>query len=388
MTGQPILRPGHPEYRICSRTVLDNAADPEITFDAEGVSNYALRYERDLASIVAAASTGGREGELQGLVEPIKKAGQGKPYDCIVGVSGGVDSTFLINRAVKLGLRPLAVHFDSGWNSELAVSNIHGIIEKLGLDLFTEVVDWREMRDLQLAFFKASVPNVDIPTDHAFPAVAYRQAARYGIRYILSGTNLATEAILPPAWLYDSRDAVHVRALHRLFGSVKLKTYPIMGLFKREIWFGGVRAVRTLPLLDFMPYVREDAVREISDDLGWRDYGGKHNESVFTRWFQGYYLREKFGIDIRRAHLSTLILSGQITRDEAFAELEKPAYDPALVAQDHDFIAKKLGLTPAEFDAVLAEEPKAHLAYPNSLWAWTNLWRPARVIAGALRKFR
>lgn len=359
-------------YQICTRTVMDTT-DPEITFDADGVSNHALHYDRRMKPYVDAAMAGEREAELASLVDRIKKAGANKPYDCVIGISGGVDSSYLVLQAVKLGLRPLAVHFDSGWNSELAVANIEGLVTRLNLDLVTDVADWREMRDLQLSFFKASVANCDIPTDHAFPAVAFREAARYGIRYILSGHNFATESILPTAWGYNAADAKHLKAIQRQFGSVKLSSYPTMGILKRYVWYGYVRPITTVHLLNYMPYVKTEAKRAITEELGWRDYGGKHYESVFTRWFQGAYLPQKFGYDKRRAHLSSLIVSGQITREQALAELETPDYSADLERQDHDFIAKKLGLSPDGFDEILEREPVDHLDYPNSKWAFDLL---------------
>jgi N-acetyl sugar amidotransferase len=365
-----------------------DTSDPDIWFDEHGVSSHALNFDKNIAPVLRAATNGEREKELQDWVATIKRAGKGKPYDCVVGVSGGVDSTYLIYRTVQLGLRPLAVHFDSGWNSELAVNNIENIVQRLGLDLVTEVVDWREMKDLQLSFLKASVPNCDIPTDHAFPAVAYRQAAKYGIRYILSGSNFATESILPTAWGYNNSDAKHVKGIQRRFGTVPLRTYPTMGLFKRQIWYGGVRAIRTLHLLDFMRYVKAEAKETITRELSWRDYGGKHHESVFTRYFQGYYLPTKFGFDKRRAHLSSLILAEQLTREEALAELEEPPYDLTMQQSDHEFIAKKLGISTVELDEIIARPPASHLDYPNASWAWNHFAEPFRQTAGMMRKFR
>lgn len=359
-------------YQMCTRTVMDTT-DPEIWFDEHGVSNHALHYDRMMKRFVDSANSGERADELAALVEKIKAAGKGKPYDCVIGISGGVDSSYLVLQAVKLGLRPLAVHFDSGWNSELAVGNIESIVTKLQLDLVTDVADWREMKDLQLSFFKASVSNCDIPTDHAFPAVAFREAARYGIRYILSGHNFATESILPKSWGYNATDARHLKAIQRRFGSVKLKTYPIMGIFKRYLWYGYIRPVTTVHLLNYLPYIKDDAKAAITAELGWRDYGGKHYESVFTRYFQGSYLPKKFGFDKRKAHLSSLIVSDQETRENALDQLDHPDYTPALERQDHEFIAKKLGISVAEFDAIIALPPVDHLLYPNNRWAFDFL---------------
>jgi N-acetyl sugar amidotransferase len=350
-----------------------DTTDPEITFDKDGVCNHVRHYERTMKPYVDAANRGERADELMALVERIKEAGRGKPYDCVIGISGGVDSSYLVLQAVKLGLRPITVHFDSGWNSELAVDNIHNIVTRLELDLVTDVADWREMRDLQLSFFKASVPNCDIPTDHAFARVAYQQAAKYGIKYILSGHNLVSESILPKAWGYNATDARHLKAIQRRFGSVKLKSYPTMGIFKRYLWYGYIRPVTTVHLLNYMPYDKADAKRTITDELGWRDYGGKHYESVFTRWFQGSYLPNKFGFDKRKAHLSSLVVSDQLTRAQALEALEHPDYPADLEQQDHEFIAKKLGQPLGAFDEILARPPVDHLEYPNSKWAFDLL---------------
>lgn len=372
-------------YQRCVRTVMDTT-DPEIWFDEEGVSSHALRFDATMKAQVEAAQAGGLTPELDALVAQIKKDGEGKPYDCIVGVSGGVDSTYLILQAVKLGLRPLAVHFDSGWNSELAVDNIHNIVTRLNLDLYTHVVDWREMRDLQLAFFKASLANCDVPTDHAFGWVAYQQAVKYGVKYILSGANLASESILPQAWGYNASDAKHVKAVHKRFGKVKLKTYPLMGLFKRHIWYPYVRGVKTVKPLNLMPYRYDQAKQAITDEVGWRDYGGKHYESVFTRYFQGYYLPRKFGFDKRLAHYSSLILSEQMTREEALGLLETENYPESLRKQDHEFIAKKLGLTVAELDAIYDLPPRDYTDYPNAKRQWDLAMAAVRVPVKLLKK--
>lgn len=366
-------------YQMCTVTVMDTT-DPDIWFDENGVSSHVLKFRETMEPIVEAANTGQRKDDLAKLVETVKASGKGKPYDCVIGVSGGVDSSYMVLQAVKLGLRPLAVHFDSGWNSELAVDNINNIITRLDLDLFTDVVDWREMRDLQLSFFKASVPNCDIPTDHALPSVAYQQAAKYGIKYIFSGTNLSSESILPKSWGYRNSDAIHVKGIQKRFGTVPLKQYPIMGLFKRFFYYEQVRGIKSVRLLDYMPYFPIEAKQTITEELGWRDYGGKHYESVFTRYFQGYYLPHKFGIDKRKAHYSSLILSGQMTRDEALAKLAEPTYDEKLREQDHAYIAKKLGVSVEELEAIFAQAPVDHLEYPNVNWLWNFAYNSAKTL--------
>lgn len=352
-----------------------DTSDPDIWFDDEGVSSHALQFDEKFGPELQRAQRGERRAELDELIQEIKQAGAGKAYDCVIGVSGGVDSTYLVLQAVRLGLRPLLVHFDSGWNSELAVGNIHNLVTTLGLDLYTQVVDWREMRDLQLAFFKASLANCDIPTDHAFGYVAYQQAKKYGIKYILSGGNAATESVLPEAWGYNADDAKHLRGVHRKFGTVKLKTYPVMGMFARHIWFPMVRGIKTVRPLNYMPYVYTEAKQDITDSVGWRDYGGKHYESVFTRYFQGYYLPHKFGYDKRLAHYSSLILSEQITRDEALARMTSTNYPEELRQQDHEFIAKKLGLDVGALEAIIELPPVDYTAYPNSAAFWSAVHR-------------
>ena len=374
-------------YQRCTRTIMDTT-DPDIWFDENGVSSHAIHFDATFASDLVRAQAGERKGELDAMVAEIKAAGAGKPYDCIIGVSGGVDSTYLVLQAVRLGLRPLIVHFDSGWNSELAVGNIHNLVTTLGLDLYTHVVDWREMKDLQLSFFKASVANADIPTDHAFGYVAYTQAQKYGIKYILSGANFASESILPTAWGYDAGDAKQVKAIQKRFGSVKLKTYPLMGLVKRNLWYPEVRRIRTIPILNLLPYVYTDAKKAIADELGWRDYGGKHYESVFTRYFQGYYLPHKFGFDKRLAHYSSLIMSEQMTRDEALALMETTNYPEELRKQDHEFIAKKLGVTVEELEAIYERPPVPYSAYPNAEVSAGRLFRFTARLGGLLRKLR
>jgi len=375
------------QYQRCTRTIMDTT-DPDITFDENGVSSHALRFDAQLADEVRRAQAGDRLGELDELVAKIKKSGEGKPYDCVIGISGGVDSSYLALQAVKLGLRPLAVHFDSGWNSELAAANIYNLVTKLALDLYTHVVDWREMKDLQLSFFKASVANADTPTDHAFSWVAYSQAEKYGIKYILSGANFASESVLPAAWGYDAGDAKHVKAVQKRFGTVKLKTYPLMGLVKRNLWYPDVRRIRTVPLLNLMPYIDKDARRAITDELSWRDYGGKHYESVFTRYFQGYYLPHKFGYDKRLAHYSSLILSDQMTRDEALALMEKTNYPEELRKQDHEFIAKKLGVSVAELENICARPPVSFTEYPNAQASARQVFVFTAWLGGVLRKLR
>jgi N-acetyl sugar amidotransferase len=305
----------------------------------------------------------------------------------VIGLSGGVDSTYVALQARRLGLRPLAVHLDNGWNSELAVHNINEIVDRLGLVLHTHVIDWAEFRDLQRAYLKASVVDIEVLTDHAIFALLYRLAGKHGIKHILSGTNVATEYVLPPHWIFNKSDHVNIRAIHAAFGEAPLKTYPFLDL-KVKKWHQMVRGVTSHSILNLMPYVKADVKKVIARELGWRDYGGKHFESVFTRFYQGVMLSEKFGIDKRKAHLTNLIYSDQITKAAALEELEKPTYDLALQAQDREFVAKKLGFTMDEFEAIMRMPMRRHeeFAVERSVYAMYPAMKPLRGAANLAKR--
>jgi N-acetyl sugar amidotransferase len=336
----------------------------DITFDADGACNYCraakLRLEREL--FVGDA----HRQRLDELIADIKRQGRGKPYDCVIGVSGGVDSSYtayIVKR--RFNLRPLAVHFDNGWNSELAVENIERLLKVLDIDLYTHVVDWEEFKDLQLAFLKASVANSEIPTDHGITALLYGEAAKHGIRYIISGGNLATETVMPDAWMHDPKDLRFIKSIHRRHGTRPLRTFPTMS-YPRLAQYILLRRIRYLGILNYVEYNKENAMRVLETELGWRRYRDKHFESIYTRFFQSYLLPTKFGIDKRRGHLSSLIVSGQVTRHEALRELEKPAYDPERVGEDIAYICRKFGISHAEFEAIMAAPVKGSDSYANS----------------------
>lgn len=349
----------NPDYRQCSRCILDTNDDSKITFDEKGVCSYCQYYGQQEIKSVKKGLAG--EEELKKIIAEIKASGKGKPYDSIIGISGGVDSTYLALKAKEFGLRPLAVHFDNGWNSELAVNNIENIITRLGFDLHTFVVDWEEFRDLQLSFLKASVVDIELVTDHAILTTLYQLAVKFQIKYILSGANVVTEAVLPTSWIHDKRDHIHIRAINKQFGTMPLKTFPLFtsNLKWRVEWVG----IKSVNMLDLMPYNKESVKATIERELGWRDYGGKHYESVFTRFYQGYILPQKFKIDKRKAHLSNLICSGQITRDQALEELKKPAYDDLTFRSDYDFVLKKLELSEDAFQKIMMAPIKKHSDY-------------------------
>lgn len=350
-------------YQICTKTVMDTS-DPWIVFDEEGVCNHVREYEYyekyQKPNIEEARVL------TEKMVDTLKKAGRGKDYDCIIGLSGGVDSSYLTWYVTqKLGLRPLIVHVDAGWNTEAAVSNIQNIVQKLNLDLHTLVIDWEIIKDLQLAYFKSSLANLDVPQDHAFIASLYKEARKYGIKYIVNGNNMATESILPHAWGYDASDSVQLKSIHRKYGRTKLGSYPLLTTFEKFIYYPRILKLESYSPLDWIEYNKNEAKKLLIEKLGWRDYGGKHHESIFTRFFQGHYLPTKFGYDKRRAHLSSLIVSGQMTRDEAIAELNKPLYDPVMLEDDRNFFIKKLGINRDEYDRIMALPVRSYQEFPN-----------------------
>jgi N-acetyl sugar amidotransferase len=284
-----------------------------------------------------------------------------------MGLSGGVDSSYMAYFVTKkLGLRALVVHVDTGWNSELAVNNIQSIVQKLQLELHTLVIDWEEMRDLQLAFFKSSLANLDIPQDHCFIASLYQEAKKYGIKYIMNGSNMATESILPTAWGYDASDSSHLLGIHKRFGTIPLKTYPTCNLYKTVLYYPIFMGMKTITPLNYIEYNKSEAKKYLINELGWRDYGGKHYESTFTKFFQAHYLPTKFGFDKRKAHLSSLIVSGQMTRDEAIEELKKPLYNPMELEEDRIYFAKKLGISLDEYYAIMSYPPTDYTQFPNN----------------------
>lgn len=343
---------------------MDTIADPDIRFDAQGICNYYHDYLMAEKHLVHKGEAGRKR--LAEITDTIKAAGVGKKYDCVVGLSGGVDSSYLAMLARELGLRPLAVHFDNGWNSEISVKNIEGVVNRLGLDLFTYVIDWNEFKDLQLAYLRASVIDVEAITDHAIGATLIRIAGERGIRHILSGTNVWTENTMPPSWIHHKSDQVNIRAIHRIFGTVPLKTFPFMDT-RVKSYYRHFKGITTVHLLNCVDYDKGKVKERIQRELGWRDYGGKHYESVWTRFYQGHILPKKFGIDKRKAHLSDLIFSGQITKEEALEELKNPPYRPEQFRIDYDFVLKKLGLTAGEFEEIMSRPARSHYDFDHEM---------------------
>lgn len=341
-------------------------SNPAIEFDARGQCNCCRDALRRMPHEWWPNAEG--DAKLQRMAQQLKALGRGKPYDAMIGLSGGIDSAYLAHVTVrKLGLRVLAVHVDGGWNTEPAVRNIESIVRRLDIDLYTHVVEWQEMRALQVAFLRASVLNQDIPQDHAFFSTLYRTAERFHLRHFLSGVNFASECVVPPGWGHPSMDGKHARAIHDRFGRETLRTYPFMGLAE-YIWMTRIRKQLTLHRpLNFMHYDKEQAQRELTDEYGWRDYGGKHCESRFTKFYQEIYLPRKFGFDKRRLHLSSLIVSGQLTREQAMRELDTPIAEPDQIRRDIKFVAKKLCLQATELTSLIDGPSVSHASYPNHL---------------------
>ncbi len=350
-------------YQICTQCIMDTS-DEEIYFDDRGVCSHCLNFENNIKPRWFPNEQGRQR--LERLVEKIKADGKNQEFDVIMGLSGGVDSSYVALQAKKLGLRALAIHVDCGWDSELAVKNIENIVTKLGFSLYTQVIDWREIQDLQSSFLQAMVPNLDIPQDHAISASVYAVAAQHNIRYILSGSNIATECILPSSWGHTNDDAKHIRGIHKRFGTVKIKSYPYLGYFKRYLYYKMIKKIVSVKILNFMPYVKEQAIAELIDEVGWRSYGGKHCESLFTKFFQSYYLPKKFGFDKRRAHLSSLIVTGQLTRDEAIKKLEAEVFTPQQEEDEKLYFSKKLGFSPEAFEKIMQSPKQSHLDFPTS----------------------
>lgn len=361
----------------CVACVMDTS-DRAITFDQERVCSHCRQAEGQLAAI--RLSTDESERRLRAMAAPIA-ASRYRGYDSIIGLSGGVDSSYVALLAHRLGLRPLAVHLDNGWNSEIAVSNIRGVAEACGLDLMTLVIDWPEFRDLQRSFIKAGVVDIEMLSDHAIVATMFRLSRQHGIRYILSGTNVATEHGMPRAWVWNKQDLTNIRAIHRRFGSLPLKTFPTMGL-AASVWARNLGAgPRFIELLDYANYSKRDAIGALKRDAGWRDYGGKHFESIFTKFYQAYILPVKFGIDKRRVHLSALIRNGEIDRATAVEQLAAPIYDPVQLKRDKEYVLKKLGFTEIEFDRLMQEPPVPHDHYRSDFWIRNAIKRIVKVRA-------
>lgn len=341
---------------------MNNKVTHVITFNEKGECSYCSGFDR-MRSFTFGRPRELREKELNARLVEVKNNGKGKSYDCIIGLSGGVDSTYVAYLVKKMGLRALAVHFDNGWNSELAVKNIESIISKTGFDLETYVVNWDEFKDLQRSYLKASVVDIEVLTDHMIVASLYKLCSRYDVKYIISGTNLATEYVIGKDWVYNKNDLSNIKNIHKKFGTVPLKTFPKLG-FTRLFFHKLIKRTESIDILNFLDYRKKDVKEIIVNEFGWRDYGGKHYESLWTKFYQGYILPEKFGIDKRVAHYSNLVLNNEVTREEAIKEVNsKPPLEENEKEELKEYVLKKLGFNKDEWNKIMRSPPIPHQFY-------------------------
>ena len=371
-------------YQICRQLVMDTS-DPTITFTADGVCHHYADFQVNVRPHWHPNAEGRRV--LEATVAEIRRLGRGKSFDCLLGLSGGLDSSYMLHLMVtEFGLRPLVFHVDGGWNTDTAVHNINALIEGLGLDLVTEVINWDEMRDFQLAMFKAGVPHLDIPQDHAFVAVLYRFAREYRVPFILNGGNISTECVpIPVDLLYWGTDLRHIRDLLRRFGTVPMRTYPFSSALYHKGWLRYVQGVRVVKPLNQVPFIKAEAMDLLARTYGWKPYPQKHFESRFTRFFEGYWLPTRFGFDLRRVQFSSLILTGQMTRDEAITRLTEPPYDPSLIDQDFSFVADKLGISVAQLREYHAMPRRSYRDYRHQRWLFDLGERVLQLASGTRR---
>lgn len=350
-------------YQICTRCVMDTS-DPNITFDENGLCSYCQNYDRNIKPYWKPNEN--RFDELEEIANQIRKAGEGQEYDCVLGLSGGADSSYLAYIAKEvMHLRPLALVIDTGWNLNVAVENIERIVKGLDIDMWTIVVNWKEMADLQLSMFKAQVSGQDLVQDHAIFAGLYNYAVQHHIKYVLTGSNSSTEFIRPPIAFLPMNDLRAMRDIHRRFGRVPLKTYPQCDIFKYRLLYRYGYGMRRVYPLDYVVYDKAEAMKLLHEKYGWESYANKHYENVFTRWYEGYYLPHKFGYDTRRNVFSNQILTGTMTREEALKILDTPPYDPDQMEEDEEYIAKKLGVSFEEFDTIIHGENRTLYDYRN-----------------------
>jgi N-acetyl sugar amidotransferase len=365
-------------YQICTKSIMDTVADPDITFDQDGVCNYYHEYH-EKAKLRLFHD---QPQKLTQILEKIKASAKDKDYDCLIGVSGGVDSTYVAYLVKQWGLRPLAVHLDNGWNSELSIKNIEKTLNVLGIDLYTEVLDWEEFKAMQIAFLRSATPDLEIPTDHAIYSCLFKIANEKGIKYIIYGNNFASESVLPVSWSYGHLDWYYITQILKKFGNgLRLRSFPNITIPK-YIYYTFIKGIRIVSILNYIQYTREEAMDVLQNKLDWKYYGGKHYESIYTRFFQGYILPQKFKIDKRKAHLSTLIFSGQLTREQALMELKKDTYPDSLMEEDREFVIKKFNLTREEFDAIMNLPNKTFRDYSNSSKLFKFLRKMLNVLRG------
>lgn len=349
-------------YVKCSKSILDNISDPDIEFDENGISNYYYQFNEFVDNLPNEKI---RKEKFDNYIDKIKQSGKGKKYDCILGLSGGLDSSYLALLAKDYGLNPLVVHFDYGWNTDIAIRNIELITKKLDFDLYTYVIDWEMIKDLQRSYYMASVIDLDVPADHTIFGAIFKIAKKMKIKYILSGSNFQTELIMPKSWNYLKTDLTNIRNIHKKFGKRKFENIPTNGILQQL--FYKIYGFESVPLLYYTDYIKEDVVSRLKNEIGWQDYGGKHFENIYTRFYQGYVLPYKFGVDKRKAHLSNLIFSNQINLENAEFEFNNNNYTTAMMKSDFEFIAKKLDFTLEQFEEILNQKNISHEFYGTDI---------------------
>ncbi len=358
------MREKNRNYQICKNCVMDTT-DSKIKFDEKGVCDHCNTFYKEILSKWNTDDIGDKA--LKEIVKKIKKEGKSKDFDCLMGMSGGIDSSYLLYIMVKkYGLRPLVFHVDAGWNSQIAVNNIERLVDGLGLDLYTEVINWEEMKDLQLAFFKSGVSHIDTPQDHAFFATMYKFASKHNIKYILTGGNYSTECVRNPIeWMYYQSDSIQLRDIYKKYGTGKLKYYPVSNILWHKVYLPYVKKIKLIRPLDFFPYNKNEAMKTLVEKFGYQEYPQKHFESRFTRFYESYWLPKKFGFDTRKVQYSSLILTNQMTRDEALEKLKSTAYDPETISQDFEYIATKLGISVEELQSYMDAPNKTYKDYKS-----------------------
>lgn len=351
-------------YQICSNCVMDTT-DSKIVFDEKGQCDHCNNFYQNLKPNWHTDERG--QQKLNEMVARIKKDGKKHDYDCIIGISGGVDSSYLLYYAKEvLGLRPLAFSVDTGWNLNVAIENIEKIVKGLNLELSTEIVNWQEMRDLQLAYFKSQVPYQDIVQDHVIFAALYNFAVKHKIKHVLTGGNFSTECVREPnEWVYQN-DVKQIKDIHKRFGSKPLKDLPMCGMFKYRLYYRFFKGMKVWRPLDMIPYSKAEAIQTLKEKFNWEPYANKHFESIFTRFYEGYWLLKKFGYDKRKAHFSSLILTGQLKREDALKLLSQPPYPEAQAMKDMEYVAKKLGITKEAFIELMNQPNKTYKDYKSS----------------------
>jgi N-acetyl sugar amidotransferase len=352
-------------YQICTKTIMDTS-DPNIVFDENGISDYYHNFHNTMLPNWHTDERG--EKKLMRIAEKIKKDGIGRDFDCIIGMSGGLDSSYAVYIAKeKMGLRPLVFHVDAGWNTQQAVGNIEKMIDGLGLDLYTEVINWEEVKDLQVSFLKAQIPDQDLVQDYAFFSALYKFARKNKIKYVLTGSNISTECCREPEeWGgYAGIDRTLVNDIHKKFGKRPLKSFPIVDIFTYKIYHKYVLGMEVFKPLDLVPCVKAETEKLLEERFGWQRFQHKHHESRFTRFYEDYWLPKKFGFEKRRAHFSSLILTGQMTREAALERISKPELDEQFLKQEFEYVANKLDLTVEELQAIFDGENKTWRNYKN-----------------------